>query len=64
MVSVEILDKAIQQIENMIQVMVKDISIGASYTRVNSTACLDMINLKKELEDRRAAIAPKKAKAK
>ena len=50
MVDNERLDKAIDQLGSMIQVMVSDIGLGASYTRVNSTACLDMIHLKEKLE--------------
>jgi len=50
MVNQETLDKAIDQIDGMIKVMISDISLGASYTRANSTACLDMIKLVKELK--------------
>ena len=43
MVNEQTLEKAIDQINGMINVMISDISLGASYTRANSTACLDML---------------------
>ena len=46
MVNEQTLEKAIDQINGMIS----DISLGASYTRANSTACLDMIQLVQELK--------------
>ena len=50
MVENERLDKAIEQLDSMVSVMISDIGLGASYARVNSTACLDMLNLKEKLE--------------
>mgnify|MGYP003624605021 FL=1 len=50
MVNEQTLEKAIDQINGMINVMISDISLGASYTRANSTACLDMIQLVQELK--------------
>jgi cell division ATPase FtsA len=64
MVSLEQIEKAIDQIEHMIGVMISDIALGASYTRVNATACLDLINLKKELLIRKTALEPKVVKSK
>lgn len=58
----ETMKKAIDNIESIISVMITDMSIGASYVRSNSTSCLDMIMLKKELEARlpNTAMAKKK----
>jgi hypothetical protein len=56
----EVVDKAIDNIESIISVMITDMSIGASYVRSNSTSCLDMIMLKKELEARKAPVKKKK----
>ena len=64
MVSLEQIEKAIVQVENMINVMISDIAIGASYTRANASACLDLINLKKELRIREEALKPKVVKTK
>lgn len=54
------LNGAIENIESIIDVMINDMSIGASYVRANSTPCLDMIMLKKELEARKAPARKKK----
>ena len=65
MVNQETLDKAIDQIDGMIKVMISDISLGASYTRANSTACLDMIKLVQELKAMRtpkSKVSKQKAK--
>jgi len=56
----EKLSKAIDNLESIIDVMINDMSIGASYVRANSTPCLDMIMLKKELEARKAPVKKKK----
>lgn len=64
MVSLEIMEKAINQVESMIVVMISDMALGASYTRMSATSCLDLINLSKELQIRKTALEPKVVKTK
>ena len=59
MVDNERLDKAIDQIDSMVSVMISDIGLGASYARVNSTACLDMLNLKEKLQSMKKSAVTK-----
>lgn len=57
----EVMETAIANVEQIIEVAIKDMAMGASYVRAQSSSCLDMINLKKELQARLPKDKPAKA---
>ena len=58
----EVIDVAIENINNMINMKVQDMAVGAVYVANGGSMTLDLINLVKELEKRKTPVKKVKKK--